>query len=89
MPMDRAQFAQRLKSNKTVWVAGVYDALSAKLVEAAGFEAAMTSGFGVSASFLGQPDAELYTMVGEPRCRAQCGERGEDTRHRRYRHGLW
>lgn len=35
---------------------------SAKLVEAAGFEAAMTSGFGVSASFLGQPDAELYTM---------------------------
>ena len=62
MPMDRAQFAQRLKSNKTVWVAGVYDALSAKLVEAAGFEAAMTSGFGVSASFLGQPDAELYTM---------------------------
>jgi 2-methylisocitrate lyase-like PEP mutase family enzyme len=62
MPMDRAQFSQRLKSNKTVWVAGVYDALSAKLVEAAGFEAAMTSGFGVSASFLGQPDAELYTM---------------------------
>lgn len=62
MPMNRAQFAQRLKSNKTVWVAGVYDALSAKLVEAAGFEAAMTSGFGVSASFLGQPDAELYTM---------------------------
>jgi 2-methylisocitrate lyase-like PEP mutase family enzyme len=62
MPMDRAQFGQRLKSNKTVWVAGVYDALSAKLVEAAGFEAAMTSGFGVSASFLGQPDAELYTM---------------------------
>ena len=57
-----AEFRSRLLSQKTVWVAGAYDALSAKLIELAGFEAVMTSGFGVSASFLGQPDAELYTM---------------------------
>jgi 2-methylisocitrate lyase-like PEP mutase family enzyme len=57
-----AEFRNRLLSQKTVWVAGAYDALSAKLIELAGFEAVMTSGFGVSASFLGQPDAELYTM---------------------------
>jgi methylisocitrate lyase len=36
--------------------------MSAKMIEAAGFDALLTSGFGVAASFLGQPDAELYTM---------------------------
>lgn len=46
-----------------MWAAGAYDALSAKLIEEAGFPSVMTSGFGVSASHLGQPDAELYTMT--------------------------
>ncbi|CAO3453379.1 isocitrate lyase/PEP mutase family protein [Azospirillum largimobile] len=55
-------FRNRVLAQKTVWSAGAYDALSARFIEAAGFDALMTSGFGVSASFLGQPDAELYTM---------------------------
>ncbi|QCK87849.1 isocitrate lyase/PEP mutase family protein [Phreatobacter aquaticus] len=55
-------FRARVVNQKTVWSAGAYDALSAKFIQAAGFDAVMTSGFGVSASFLGQPDAELYTM---------------------------
>jgi 2-methylisocitrate lyase-like PEP mutase family enzyme len=42
---------------------GAYDALSAKIIEQAGFQAVFTSGFGISASFLGKPDAELYTMT--------------------------
>ena len=33
------------------------------LDDEAGFDAVFTSGFGISASFLGQPDAELYTMT--------------------------
>lgn len=57
-----AQFRDRVLSQKTFWMAGAYDALSARYIEAAGFDGVMTSGFGVSASFLGQPDAELYTM---------------------------
>jgi 2-methylisocitrate lyase-like PEP mutase family enzyme len=56
------EFAARVKAGKTVWSAGAYDALSARFIEGAGFDAVMTSGFGVSASFLGKPDAELYTM---------------------------
>lgn len=52
----------RATAQKTVWAAGAYDALSAKFIEHAGFDAVMTSGFGISASHLGQPDAELYTM---------------------------
>jgi len=54
---------ERLAAGRTVWGAGCYDALSAKLIEAAGFEAVLTSGFGISAAFLGKPDVELYTMT--------------------------
>lgn len=39
-----------------------YDALSAKIIEQTGFQGIFTTGLGISASFLGMPDAELYTM---------------------------
>ncbi len=41
---------------------GAYDALSARLAERAGFRAMFTTGFGFSASVLGQPDFGLLTM---------------------------
>ncbi|PWV95784.1 methylisocitrate lyase [Hoeflea marina] len=56
-------YRERVLAQKTVWAAGAYDAFSAKMIERAGFDAVMTSGFGVSASLLGMPDAELYTMT--------------------------
>ena len=52
-----------LEAGRTIWSAGAYDALSAKLIEEAGFDAVFTTGFGISASHLGQPDVELYTMT--------------------------
>lgn len=51
-----------LTQGRTLWAAGCFDVLSARLIEEAGFDAVLTSGFAISASFLGQPDAELYTM---------------------------
>ncbi len=42
---------------------GVYDAWSARLVEAAGFRAAYMTGFGTSASVLGQPDIGFLTLT--------------------------
>ncbi len=62
MPQTGSAFRSRALAQKTIWAAGAYDALSAKFIDEAGFDAILTSGFGVSASFLGQPDAELYTM---------------------------
>jgi 2-methylisocitrate lyase-like PEP mutase family enzyme len=62
MSLASSDFRKRVLANKTVWAAGAYDAMSAKMIEVAGFDALLTSGFGVAASFLGQPDAELYTM---------------------------
>ena len=58
-----AKYREMLRSGKTIWAAGAYDAMSAKLIEEAGFDVVMTSGFAVSASLLGQPDVELYTMT--------------------------
>lgn len=57
-----SEFKSRVLSQNTLWAAGAYDALSAKFIEDAGFDGLLTSGFGISASYLGQPDAELYTM---------------------------
>lgn len=54
---------QLMKEKGTVWAAGAYDALSARLIEDAGFDALLTTGFGISSSFLAEPDAELYTMT--------------------------
>lgn len=62
MPRTNGDYKQRVLNQKTVWAAGAFDALSALYIQKAGFDAVMTSGFGVSASFLGMPDAELYTM---------------------------
>lgn len=41
---------------------GAYDGLSARLAERVGFRAMFTTGFGFSASMLGQPDFGLLTM---------------------------
>ncbi|WP_413174907.1 isocitrate lyase/PEP mutase family protein [Anabaena azotica] len=44
-------------------IPGVYDCLSAKLVEQAGFDVAATSGFGIAASTLGLPDYGFLTAT--------------------------
>jgi methylisocitrate lyase len=59
---QRQWLKQRLASGSTVWFAGAQDALSALLVDQSAFDGVFTTGFGVSASLLGQPDMELYTL---------------------------
>ena len=50
---------------------GVYDALSAKMAERAGFELAFVSGYAVSATHIGEPDLGLLTQT-EVVERARC-----------------
>jgi 2-methylisocitrate lyase-like PEP mutase family enzyme len=52
-----------LAGNAIVRAPGAYDALSARLVEAAGFEAVYMTGFGATASRIGQPDIGLLTQT--------------------------
>lgn len=59
---NMAEFARKVRAGETQFVAGCYDAMSGLLAQKAGFKAVMSSGFAVSASHLGFPDVELYTM---------------------------
>lgn len=61
--MTKSEMAQAIRSGKCLWSAGCHDVLSAMLVEKAGFDVLLTSGFGISASLLGQPDVEVYSMT--------------------------
>jgi carboxyvinyl-carboxyphosphonate phosphorylmutase len=51
-----------LRGREPVLAPGAYDALSARMVEQAGFPAVYMTGFGTSASVLGRPDVGLLTM---------------------------
>ena len=51
-----ADLRRRLAAGESVLMPGVWDALSARIVSAAGFSTAFVSGFAVSGSLLGLPD---------------------------------
>jgi 2-methylisocitrate lyase-like PEP mutase family enzyme len=52
-----------IERKKILVVPGAYDAMSAKLIEVVGFDAAYMSGFGVAASCFGFPDIGLLSMT--------------------------
>jgi 2-methylisocitrate lyase-like PEP mutase family enzyme len=52
-----------LKKHGTLIFPGVYDALSAKLVERAGFPLSFVSGYSVAATYLGMPDFGYLTQT--------------------------
>jgi carboxyvinyl-carboxyphosphonate phosphorylmutase len=58
-----ARLRQLLAGSEPVVAPGAYDALSARLVEQAGFDAVYMTGFGASASLLGQPDVGLLSFA--------------------------
>ncbi|MEP6875009.1 MAG: isocitrate lyase/PEP mutase family protein [Burkholderiales bacterium] len=57
------QLKQLLAVGTIVQAPGAFDALSARLVQRAGFEALYMTGFGATASRLGQPDIGLLTQT--------------------------
>ena len=54
---------RRLADDEIIVLPGAYDALSAKLIEQAGFRQFFTTGFGLAASTLGEPDIGLLTQT--------------------------
>lgn len=59
----RKRFKQLVEAEEILLLPGAYDALSAKLIEAAGFQGVYMTGYGQAASKLGQPDVGLMTMT--------------------------
>ena len=60
-PHARARLRELLARPEPLVAPGAYDALSARLVEQAGFDAVYMTGFGTTASLLGRPDVGLLT----------------------------
>jgi 2,3-dimethylmalate lyase len=60
---DRPPLRALLRRGKIVAAPGAYDALSALLIEQAGFEAIYLTGNGQAASMLGLPDVGLITLT--------------------------
>src|SRR5437879_4382460 len=56
------RLTELLRGNEPILAPGAYDALSARMIEQAGFPAVYMTGFGTSASLLGRPDVGLLTM---------------------------
>nr|WP_145552711.1 isocitrate lyase/PEP mutase family protein [Variovorax boronicumulans] len=63
MPQPAATLQNLLASGTIVQAPGAYDSLSARLVEGAGFPAIYMTGFGATATRLGQPDIGLLTQT--------------------------
>lgn len=57
-----AVLREKLERRQALVVPGAHDALSARIIEAASFEAIQVSGFGLAGSLLGAPDVGLVEM---------------------------
>jgi 2-methylisocitrate lyase-like PEP mutase family enzyme len=65
----RRRLRELMSGGQLILAPGVYDAMSARLVEAAGFPAVYMSGFGVTASVLsqiGEDGTPVRAMAGLP-----------------------
>jgi len=59
---DSGQLRKLIATKQTIVAPGAYDALSARIIEQAGFPAVYMTGFGTTASLIGRPDVGLLTM---------------------------
>ena len=62
-PEARAAFARRIRAREFTLAPGVYDMVSATVADQAGFDALYMTGYGISASYLGLPDAGFATLT--------------------------
>lgn len=58
-----ARFRQLVESPQILILPGAHDALTARVIEQAGFDAFTCGGFAISATLLGQPDTGQLTMT--------------------------
>ncbi len=63
MSRHAAALRSRLQAGGSIVMPGVFDALSARLAARAGFEVIFVSGYGMSASQLGEPDFGILTQT--------------------------
>ena len=57
--IQRRELKRKLQARQALVAPGVFDMISAKIADAEGFDALYMTGYGISASYLGLPDAGL------------------------------
>lgn len=62
-PTGAARIRRLLEDERPIVMGGVYDGVSARLADRAGFEVLFMGGFSVAASLLGEPDFGLLTQT--------------------------
>ena len=87
LPSPAARLRALLARDTILIMPGCHDAMSARLIEAAGFEIGFMSGFAVSADRLGMPDTGLISYAelvdqGQNICRAVSDSADRRRRHR-------
>jgi len=63
MVNNSSKLRKMLKRNSILVAPGAHDVLTAKIIEAEGYEAVYMTGYGTSASLLGKPDVGLLSMT--------------------------
>ena len=79
---------KRLEDGRILVAPGAFNALTALLVERAGFEAAYATGAGIANAFLGVPDLRSADTIGDDGSCASHGLSDFYPTPGRYRHGL-
>jgi 2-methylisocitrate lyase-like PEP mutase family enzyme len=77
---EPSRLRQLLMGDKLLVAPGAYDALSVKIIQRVGFDAVYVTGYGVSASVLGEPDVGLPTMSETLRRAGDIANAGRPTR---------
>ncbi|MEM8797345.1 MAG: isocitrate lyase/PEP mutase family protein [Pseudomonadota bacterium] len=65
---QRRQLKERLMAREAIMAPGVFDMISAKIADQEGFDALYMTGYGISASYLGLPDAGLASYADMVNC---------------------
>ncbi len=72
--MKRRALRKRLAGGGLIVAPGVFDMISARIADSIGFDALYMTGFGVSASYLGLPDAGFATLTDMESCLRRIAE---------------
>ena len=65
---QRRELKSKLQARQAIIAPGVFDMISAKIADAEGFDALYMTGYGISASYLGLPDAGLASYTDMVNC---------------------
>ena len=65
---QRRELRKKLEARQAIIAPGVFDMISAKIADAQDFDAIYMTGYGISASYLGLPDAGLASYADMVNC---------------------